>query len=92
MEAETATDNRQVIGAIIDRLVGPGRGRCKRLAAALGIPSRGVYDWPRLGRIPVERMPAVIDLARRLDVDVSAEELLGIAIEHDAPDRRERAA
>lgn len=42
---------------------------------ALGCNGQAVSHWQRVGAVPVERVPAMLRLARRLGVSLQAEDL-----------------
>ncbi|MBM3927102.1 MAG: helix-turn-helix domain-containing protein [Sphingomonadales bacterium] len=57
-------------------------GGVTAIANATGIPLTTVHGWKRSGFVPKWRVPALIELAKRIDVQVTAE---------DFPPRREPA-
>ncbi|MFS0737537.1 hypothetical protein ABC347_10850 [Sphingomonas sp. 1P06PA] len=50
-----------------------GLGRPTHVAADLGFPVQTVHSWKKKGNIPGWRRPAVLDLARRRNLALSAE-------------------
>lgn len=52
----------------------------KRIAHACDLTTNAVWKWESVGggRIPSRHMPAVLGLARELDVELTADELIGM--------------
>jgi len=51
-------------------------GGTRKMATALGEAPSTVNSWKASGRIPAHRQPAVLEKARELDLDVSAEDIV----------------
>lgn len=52
----------------------------KRIAHACDLTTNAVWKWDTVGggRIPSRHLPKVLELARELGVEVSAEDLIGL--------------
>lgn len=51
-------------------------GGARRVAAELRVPFTTAYSWHQRDSIPVGRWPQIIDLARRLSVELTTDDLL----------------
>lgn len=52
----------------------------KRIAHACNLTTNAVWKWDSVGggRIPSRHLPRVLELAREMDVELSAEDLIGL--------------
>ncbi|MCC2603036.1 carph-isopro domain-containing protein [Sphingopyxis yananensis] len=51
-------------------------GGIRPMARALGVPSSNVDSWRRVGRIPAEKQPHVLNVALSLGLPVTAHDII----------------
>lgn len=51
-------------------------GGIRPMARALGVPSSNVDSWRRVGRIPAEKQPHVLAVAKTLGLAVTADHII----------------
>lgn len=62
-------------------------GGTRKMALAMGEAPSTVQSWKATGRIPAHRQPAVLETARELGLEITADDIVfPMGADHDAPD------